>query len=55
MGPNFDELEQAKTELQKIDRYLAQNMHGQVTQIKQKALDLINRYETRVIKQGQMK
>jgi hypothetical protein len=44
-----------KTELHKIDRYLAQNMNGQVAQVKQRVLDLISKYETRVIKQGQMK
>jgi hypothetical protein len=51
MGPNFDELERAKVALGKIDRYLGQNLLDQVILVKLEVIDLINRYERRVIEQ----
>lgn len=51
IGPDFDELEQAKVALSKIDRYLAENLLDQVTLVKLEVIELISRYERRVIGQ----
>lgn len=53
MGPNFEELEQAKVELGKIDIYLGQNLLDRVILVKLKVIELINHYERRVIEQRQ--